>query len=118
MNDIPDIFKRNPKPRWPDRTRRAYEAINLHYQALGNEASGKWVAVRMSDGGSDNILYDTKDQAVHFQLHMHQCMYVCLPPSGQMTMAEIHRLFELNEHADREERENPHLQIRLPIRGA
>lgn len=65
-----------------DEGRRCSEAVNLHLESLGAEAIGKWVAIRLSDGGSDGILYDKKADAVRFQLHEFQCAYVCIPPGG------------------------------------
>lgn len=82
---------------WPDRTRRAHDAITLHYLALGNEAAGHWVAIRLSDGGSDNNLYDSKAEATRAQLHERQCAYICLPPYGALSIKEVHRYLELNE---------------------
>ena len=82
---------------WPDRTRRAYDAITLHYLGKGTDAGGHWVAIRLSDGGSDNVLYNSKADATRRQLHEKQCAYICLPPYGQMSIGEVHRYLELNE---------------------
>ena len=91
---IPDTFRNV----WPDRTRRAYDAINLHYQAnKGYEVAGHWVAIRLSDGSSDGVLYPSKMHAAHHQLHEKQCAYICLPPLMEMSMKEIHRYLQLNE---------------------
>lgn len=82
---------------WPDRTRRAHDALTLHYLAAGAEVGGHWVAIRLSDGGSDGVLYDSKADATRGQLHERQCAYICLPPYGQMSIGEVHRYLELNE---------------------
>lgn len=66
-----------------DAARRGADSVNVHIWAHGHEARGKWVAVRLSDGGSDGQLYDSRADAIRFQLHEHQCIYVCLPPFGQ-----------------------------------
>jgi len=65
-----------------DDAKRCAEAVNIHLRVVGNEAIGKWVAVRLSDGGSDMNLYDTKQQAVDHQLNEFLCAYVCIPPNG------------------------------------
>lgn len=65
-----------------DAGKRTSEAVNIHLRMLGMEAVGKWVAVRLADGGSDHVLYDTKADAVRHQLHEFQCAYVCIPPLG------------------------------------
>lgn len=54
----------------------------MHVAALGWEAAKKWVAIRLSDGKSDGVLYDTRGDAIRHQLHMTQCAYVCVPPGG------------------------------------
>lgn len=59
-----------------DAARRCAEQVTLHVLA---GATGRWCAVRMSDGGSDGIAYDTRDQAIRHQLHVHQCVYVVVP---------------------------------------
>lgn len=50
--------------------------------ALGWEATKKWVAVRLSDGGSDGVLYDKRRDAIRHQLHEQQCAYICIHPGG------------------------------------
>lgn len=70
-----------------DAAKRCHEAVNIHLQILGAAAIGKWVAVRLSDGGSDMVLYDTKYDAVRHQFHEFWCAYVCIPPNG-MSVAD------------------------------
>lgn len=66
-----------------DAGKAASDAINMHVAALGvSGAVGKWVAIRLSDGGSDGVLYDLKADAVRHQLHEMLCTYVCIPPGG------------------------------------
>jgi hypothetical protein len=62
-----------------DRARRASEAVNLHVLA---GAAGRWMAIRLSDGGSDGHTYDNKAEAVRFQIHEKQCAYIRIPPDG------------------------------------
>lgn len=47
--------------------RHAFDEIVLHKLALGVEAFGKWIAVNLSDGRSDHVLYDTRGDAVRHQ---------------------------------------------------
>lgn len=93
--NIPATFRNHYT--YPDRTRRAFDALNLHYQAVGSECGGHWIAIRLSDGSSDGHLYPSKEDATRFQLHEKQCAYICLPPFGEMSMAELHRFIEINE---------------------
>jgi hypothetical protein len=65
-----------------DAARRCSDAVNLHVSALGWGATKKWVAVRLSDGGSDGVLYDHRRDAIAHQLHERQCAYICISPGG------------------------------------
>lgn len=67
---------------YSDAARRCSDVINLHVAAHKFNAFGKWAAIRLSDGGSDGVLYDTKADAVRHQLHETQCAYVCIPADG------------------------------------
>lgn len=71
-----------PDPALLDAGKRASEIITLHLLADYEHAIGSWVAIRLSDGGSDNVLYDTRDDAIKHQLHEFQCCYVNIPPDG------------------------------------
>jgi hypothetical protein len=59
----------------PDDARRAADIINMHIML---KKSG-WVAIRLSDGGSDGVVYDQRADAVRHQLHENQCAYFQLP---------------------------------------
>jgi len=52
--------------------------VNGHIHAARDFADirDKWVAIRLSDGGSDGVLYDTKRDAVSHQLDEFQCAYI------------------------------------------
>lgn len=65
-----------------DAARHACDAVNLHISALGFDACGKWVALRLRDGRSDDALYDSKQDAVRHQSDEKLCAYVCIPPNG------------------------------------
>lgn len=64
-----------------DSAKRASDAVNLHLAAQGFAAFRKWVAVRLLDGKSDGVLYDTRREAVRHQFDEQLCAYVCLPPT-------------------------------------
>lgn len=72
-----------------DSARRAADEINLHISALGEESHGKWVAIRLSDGSSDKVLYDSEASARGHQPHPSFCAYFAIPPFAQfITPAE------------------------------
>jgi len=43
---------------------------------------GRWVAIRLSDGGYDNAIYDSREDAQRHQLRPEYCTYVLVPPGG------------------------------------
>jgi hypothetical protein len=69
--------------------------MNLHVIGKGEQSWGKWCAFRLSDGGSDNVLYDTRQQAIDHQLHPMQSCYLVIPPTG-FTLAEIRTFLDLS----------------------
>lgn len=71
-----------PDRAYSDAARHCADAVNLHVMVDHVNAIGKWVAVRLADGESDGVLYDTKADAVRHQLHETMCAYVCIPPGG------------------------------------
>jgi hypothetical protein len=58
---------------------RCSDIVNV---AVVNGFAGFWLAIRLSDGGSDEIAYATKAEAIKHQLHEQQCAYVKIPPDG------------------------------------
>ena len=81
-----------------DSARRMSDAINLHWAIHQWGAVGKWVAFRLSDGGSDGVLYDTKRDAIRHQLHEMQCAYVRII-RDQMSVCEAHTFLEVSRRA-------------------
>jgi len=65
-----------------DAARRCSDTVNAMLTFHGENAAGRWVAVRLSDGGSDGVLYDSKEDAVDHQLHETLCAYICILPTG------------------------------------
>lgn len=59
-----------------DAAKRCSDAIK-YFIALGE--TGKWVAIRLRDGGNDGVAYDSRLEAIKYQLHERQCMYVQIP---------------------------------------
>lgn len=78
-----------------DAAKRCSDIINGHFLVEPNNSLGKWVAIRLSDGGSDGVLYDRRRDAVAHQLHEFQCAYVCIPLGG-MTPMEAESFLKYN----------------------
>jgi len=66
---------------WSDAAKRCSDHINLH-AVVNPFAIGQFAAIRLSDGGSDGELYQSRSDAVRHQLHEKLCAYVCIPPGG------------------------------------
>lgn len=66
-----------------DAAQRLCDAVNLHVQAQGDAACGRYVAIRLSDGRSpDGALYDTRRDAASHQIDDPWCFYVKVNPGG------------------------------------
>jgi hypothetical protein len=66
-----------------DAVQHLCDAVNLHWDAVGADAVGKYVAIRLADGKSpDGALYDTRRDAVRHNIHDPWCFYVKVNPGG------------------------------------
>lgn len=59
-----------------DAGRRCSDTIRMHIAA---GMSGKYAAIKLIDGSSDGIAYDTRADAIRHQLHETLCAYVKIP---------------------------------------
>lgn len=95
---------------YSDAAKRCSDIIRMHVVA---GSAGKWAAIRLSDGGSDNVAYDTRADAVRHQLHESLCAYVKvplddMPPEHAERFLAFHRKaydagFRLTDPDDRRE---------------
>lgn len=80
---------------YSDAARRASEMVNVLIARDRELALHCWVAIRLSDGGSDGVLYEHRHDAVAHQLHETQCFYLKIQPGFTPKIAErflaIHR---------------------------
>ena len=65
-----------------DAAKRMSDQLTLHYLADPKGNVGKWCAFRLSDGGTDGVLYDDPRDAAANQLHYRQCAYVPVRPGS------------------------------------
>lgn len=64
-----------------DAAKRVADTYNLHRIGRGINAVKKWFAVSLSEGRSDDVLYDSKRDAVRHQRHMEQYYaFICIAP--------------------------------------
>lgn len=76
-----------------DDGKRLSDAVAVAIAAGGR---GRWIAARLSDGGTDGNVYDTRGDAIRHQLHEEQCCYVLIPPMGQMPPHEATAFLEFH----------------------
>jgi len=77
-------WRAGPPGAYPPAAHRCSDAVRLHI-VCGNV--GRWVAIRLSDGGTDGVIYDTRAHAIAHQLHETQCAYVRVPPDDMSPAA-------------------------------
>jgi hypothetical protein len=59
-----------------------------------------WIAVKLSDGSTDGVLYDTRREAVKHQQYEKQCMYLSLRQApGGMEVQAAYALLKLHRDA-------------------
>lgn len=90
---------------------RCSEIITL--AALTGNA-GRWVAIRMSDGGWDGTLYDSRPDAIRHQFYEQFCCYVMVPPSG-MTPKEADAFISYNRNLYDAGFRMPDPEIEVPL---
>lgn len=82
--------------------KRAADWYNLHVAALHAQRKSmadpwprRYIAIRLSDGGSDGEIYDTREDAIRHQVHEQFCAYFYLVPDG-ITSEDALRFIMLN----------------------
>jgi hypothetical protein len=71
-----------------DAAKRLADTYNLHRLGMGDASIGRWFAVRLNDGTSDQVLYDTKRDAVRHQHHDEQFYaFIKIVPSDMTACA-------------------------------
>jgi hypothetical protein len=76
-----------------DAAKRMSDIITGHI-VFGN--AGRWVGIRLSDGGYDGTVYDSRRDCVAHQLTESQCAYIQIPfdefpPRHAQLMLQFHR---------------------------
>jgi hypothetical protein len=103
----------------PETARRMAEAVLLHQQVLSQEEilRGRFLAVRLGDGGTDGTVYETRDAAVTASRNSpsRHC-YFQIPLEG-ITAEECDlALWYTRRVYDSGHREDPAHQLILPTR--
>lgn len=62
-----------------DSGKRMAELVNLRVSSTPwDTIVHGWMAFRLQDGGSDNIIYDSREEAVNHQKDNKVCFYLCM----------------------------------------
>lgn len=70
------------EPSCGDAARSMAAAVTL---AAMNGGAGRWLAIRLQDGGSDHVVYDSRSDAMRHQVSSEHATYVLIPPDGMST---------------------------------
>lgn len=97
-----------------DAAKRASDIIQTHLLADTEGNRDRWVAIRLSDGGSDGTTYDTVADAANAQLHYQQCMYIRIPWAG-MPAHEAEVMLAYHRKVYDNGNRPPYLQGYVPI---
>lgn len=82
---------------WPDYVKRPYDVINTHVVGQGLDATmGKWVAIRLEDGYTDETLYDTKRDAVRTKAPFERLYCFLKIPPGGVTHGPLKTFIDFN----------------------
>lgn len=101
---------------YSDAARRCSDTINTHLLADREGNVGRWVAIRLSDGGSDGVVYDERADAIRHQLHETQCAYVFITPDGMgYREAEIFLQYNRRLYDAGMRMPDPHRSSPMPI---
>lgn len=77
------------------RAQKAHGHLTLLDTIHGRDAFGKWVAIFLGDGSCDMRLYESKREAIRFQLHETQCAYLFM--NGVPRLGELRLFLDTNE---------------------
>ncbi len=85
----------------PDYAKRMSDIVNGYLAFIKPwEIRTKWIAFRLSDGGSDGTLYDTKRDAIRHQSDEFLCAYFCyLNCMGGVTPREAMKFMDYTRAA-------------------
>lgn len=62
--------------------KRMSDILNLALICHGPGVTGRWMAFKLADGSGDNVLYDTRPDAIRHQFHETTAHYEQMRPKG------------------------------------
>ena len=105
--------------RTQDAAKRMHDTIRLHQTVLsrGEILAGRFVAIRLADGGSDGVAYTSRAEAIEHQRHnMSRCGYFQIPLERWSEKTCDVLLWYVRAAYDAGHREDPASQLFIPSR--
>jgi hypothetical protein len=62
--------------------KRMSDILNLALVCHGPAVTGRWMAFKLADGSGDNVVYDTRADAIRHQFHETTAWYEQMRPKG------------------------------------
>ena len=81
-----------------DAAKRMHETINImHIARTWDELKHGWMAFKLADGTTDNILYDTRADAIKHQLSEQTCLYLAMRTTlGGVPLVDCQLLIDIH----------------------
>jgi hypothetical protein len=83
-----------------DAAKRMHETINvMHIARTWEELKRGWMAFKLADGTTDNVLYETRGDAIRHQLHEQTCLYIPMRTTlGGVPIRDCQILLDVHRH--------------------
>jgi len=83
-----------------DAAKRIHETINvMHIARTWDELKRGWMAFRLADGTTDNVLYESRADAIKHQLHEQTCLYIAMRTTlGGVPLRDCQILIDVHRH--------------------
>lgn len=108
-----------------DAAKRAHDTVNSYASYIPwDQRLRSWVAIRLADGGSDGVLYESRQAAIRHQAHEQQCAYFSYrnAPNGFSSVKDAQLYLDYHRMAydggfrlpDPDEKENQAVELIMP----
>lgn len=97
------MVAKSPREMVSDAARRCADIINQEISLRNwDDIKNMWIAIRLSDGGYDGTLYESKRDAVRHQEDEFLCAYICFRNiAAGITPFEAEKFLDFNRRAYR-----------------
>jgi len=83
-----------------DAAKRIHETINvMHIARTWDELKRGWMAFKLADGTTDNVLYESRADAIKHQLDEQTCLYIAMRTTlGGVPLRDCQILIDVHRH--------------------